>query len=84
MFALLRTSLRFFVVGFVVGTLFAPRPGAETRQMLAPEVGVNTIVSSLSQLGAELATANTSEIVTGIPPRRMTFFSLPLAKKPSH
>ena len=34
MFALLRTSLRFFVVGFVVGTLFAPRSGAETRQML--------------------------------------------------
>jgi hypothetical protein len=35
MFALLRTSLRFFVVGFVVGTLFAPRSGAETRRMLA-------------------------------------------------
>jgi hypothetical protein len=34
MFVLLRTSLRFFVVGFVVGTLFAPRSGAETRQML--------------------------------------------------
>jgi hypothetical protein len=34
MFALLRTSLRFFVVGFVAGTLFAPRSGAETRQML--------------------------------------------------
>ena len=34
MFALLRTSLRFFVVGFVVGSLFAPRSGAETRQML--------------------------------------------------
>jgi hypothetical protein len=34
MFALLRTSLRFFVVGFVVGTLFAPRSGTETRQML--------------------------------------------------
>jgi hypothetical protein len=34
MFALLRTSLRFFVIGFVVGTLFAPRSGAETRQML--------------------------------------------------
>ena len=35
MFALLPTSLRFFVVGFVVGTLFAPRSGAETRRMLA-------------------------------------------------
>jgi hypothetical protein len=34
MFALLRTSLRFFVIGFVVGTLFAPRSGEETRRML--------------------------------------------------
>jgi hypothetical protein len=34
MFALLRASLRFFAVGFIVGTLFAPRSGAETRQML--------------------------------------------------
>jgi hypothetical protein len=34
MFALLRTSLRFFIIGFVAGTLFAPRSGAATRQML--------------------------------------------------
>jgi hypothetical protein len=34
MFALLRTSLRFFVIGFVAGTLFAPRSGEETRRML--------------------------------------------------
>ena len=40
MFALLRTSLRFFVVGFVVGTLFAPRSGAETRQMLGEKLTV--------------------------------------------
>ena len=40
MFALLRTSLRFFVVGFVVGTLFAPRSGAETRQMLSEKFTV--------------------------------------------
>ena len=67
----------------IVTAVSAP-PDAETRQILAPEVGVKTIVSSLSQLGAELATAKTSEIVTGMPPRRMTFFSLPLAKKPIH
>jgi len=42
MFALLRTSLRFFVVGFVVGTLFAPRAGAETRQMLREKFRVMT------------------------------------------
>jgi hypothetical protein len=40
MFALLRTSLRFFVIGFVAGTLFAPRSGAETRQMLGEKLRV--------------------------------------------
>jgi gas vesicle protein len=40
MFALLRTSLRFFIVGFVVGTLFAPRSGAETRKMLGEKLRV--------------------------------------------
>jgi len=34
MLALLRTSLRFFIIGFVAGTLFAPRSGAATRAML--------------------------------------------------
>jgi len=34
MFAVLRTSLRFFVIGFLAGTLFAPRSGAATRGML--------------------------------------------------
>lgn len=40
MFALLRTSLRFFVIGFVAGTLFAPRSGAETRRMLTEKLTV--------------------------------------------
>ena len=40
MFALLRTSLRFFIIGFVAGTLFAPRSGAETRQMLGEKLMV--------------------------------------------
>lgn len=40
MFALLRTSLRFFVIGFVVGTLFAPRSGAETRRMLGEKLTI--------------------------------------------
>lgn len=50
MFALLRTSLRFFVVGFVVGTLFAPRSGAETRQMLSEKLTV--IVNQILELAA--------------------------------
>jgi hypothetical protein len=50
MFALLRTSLRFFVVGFVVGTLFAPRSGAETRQMLREKFRV--MVNQMLELAA--------------------------------
>jgi len=50
MFALLRTSLRFFVVGFVVGTLFAPRSGAETRQMLGEKLTV--MVNQILELAA--------------------------------
>jgi gas vesicle protein len=50
MFALLRTSLRFFVVGFVVGTLFAPRSGAETRQMLSEKLRV--MVNQILELAA--------------------------------
>jgi gas vesicle protein len=50
MFALLRTSLRFFVVGFVVGTLFAPRSGAETRQMLREKFRV--MVNQILELAA--------------------------------
>jgi len=50
MFALLRTSLRFFIVGFVVGTLVAPRSGAETRQMLSEKLTV--MVNQILELAA--------------------------------
>ncbi|TMC71853.1 MAG: YtxH domain-containing protein [Chloroflexi bacterium] len=40
MFALVRTSIRFFVLGFVAGTLLAPRSGAETRRMLGEKLTV--------------------------------------------
>lgn len=50
MLVLLRTSLRFFVVGFVVGTLFAPRSGAETRQMLREKFTV--MVNQMLELAA--------------------------------
>jgi hypothetical protein len=50
MFALLRTSLRFFIVGFVVGALFAPRSGAETRQMLREKFTV--IANQVLELAA--------------------------------
>jgi gas vesicle protein len=50
MFALLRTSLRFFVIGFVVGTLFAPRSGAETRRMLGENL--RTVTNQFLELAA--------------------------------
>ncbi|MGH2472080.1 MAG: hypothetical protein ACRDG6_06725 [Candidatus Limnocylindria bacterium] len=50
MFALLRTSLRFFVIGFVAGTLFAPRSGAETRQMLREKLTI--VANQILELAA--------------------------------
>lgn len=50
MFALLRTSLRFFVIGFVAGTLFAPRSGVETRRMLGEKLTI--IVNQALELAA--------------------------------
>jgi hypothetical protein len=50
MFALLRTSLRFFIIGFVAGTLFAPRSGAETRQMLREKF--NIVANQILELAA--------------------------------
>ena len=40
MLAVARASLRFFVIGFVIGTLFAPRSGAETRKLLGEKLTV--------------------------------------------
>lgn len=45
MFGLVRTTLRAFGIGLVVGVLFAPRAGAETRKMLNER-----LAASLNQL----------------------------------
>jgi hypothetical protein len=50
MFALLRTSLRFFIIGFVAGTLFAPRSGVETRRMLGEKLTV--VANQILELAA--------------------------------
>lgn len=50
MFTLMRTSLRFFIIGFVAGTLFAPRAGAETRQMLGEKLTI--MVNQILELAA--------------------------------
>jgi len=51
MFGLVRTAVRFFVIGVGVGILFAPRPGAETRRMIREKL--DTFVASLVEF-AEL------------------------------
>ena len=38
MFAVIRAAIRAFAIGVVVGVLFAPRPGVETRAMLSKRV----------------------------------------------
>jgi gas vesicle protein len=45
MFGLFRATLRAFAIGAVVGVLFAPRAGVETRKMLSER-----IAASLNQL----------------------------------
>lgn len=50
MFALLRVALRSFGIGVAVGMLFAPRPGAETRAMLAQRF--NAAMDSILELAA--------------------------------
>ena len=50
MFALLRVALRSFSIGVVVGMLFAPRPGAETRRMLMDRL--SAAIDSILELGA--------------------------------
>ena len=50
MFGLLRATLRSFVVGVVIGVLFAPRPGAETRRMLSERFAA--IVNQVLEIAA--------------------------------
>ena len=65
MFTLLRTSLRFFVIGFVAGTLFAPRSGEETRRMLREKFTIvaNQIleVAALPPIESRTAVKNENE-----------------------
>jgi hypothetical protein len=50
MFGYIRVALRFFVVGFVLGALFAPRAGADTRAMLREKL--TTIANQVLELAA--------------------------------
>lgn len=73
MLTLLRTSLRFFVIGFVAGTLFAPRSGEETRRMLREKFTIvaNQILelAALPPIEPRTAVKDSNEVRTrrGVP-----------------
>ena len=50
MFGVVNAALRAFVVGVVVGVLFAPRPGADTRRMLNERI--STMINQLLEIAA--------------------------------
>ena len=50
MFGVVRASIRAFVIGVVIGTLFAPRAGAETRRMLNERI--TQAINQLLELAA--------------------------------
>jgi gas vesicle protein len=49
-FGVINAALRAFVVGVVVGMLFAPRPGAETRRMLNERI--SAMINQLLEIAA--------------------------------
>jgi gas vesicle protein len=62
MFGLFRATLRAFAVGIVIGVLFAPRAGAETRKMLNERIAsfLNQLleVAALPPIQSERAATN--------------------------
>ena len=50
MFGVINAALRAFIVGVVVGMLFAPRPGAETRRMLNERIAA--MIDQLLEIAA--------------------------------
>ena len=62
MFGVLRATLRAFAVGVVVGMLFAPRPGSETRKMLNERIAgwLNQLleIAALPPIQPDLAPTN--------------------------
>jgi gas vesicle protein len=49
-FGVINAAIRAFVVGVVVGMLFAPRPGAETRRMLNERIAA--LINELLEIAA--------------------------------
>ena len=50
MFGVINAALRAFIIGAVVGVLFAPRAGAETRRMLSERI--SAMINQLLEIAA--------------------------------
>jgi len=50
MFGVVRATLRAFAAGVVVGVLFAPRPGTDTRRML--NLRLSSAINSLLEIAS--------------------------------
>jgi gas vesicle protein len=66
-FRVINAALRAFVVGVVVGMLFAPRPGTETRRMLNERIAA--MINQLLEIAA-LPPIQSSQAVTNGQPER--------------
>lgn len=69
MFGVINAALRAFVVGVVVGMLFAPRPGPETRRMLNERI--SAMINQLLEIAA-LPPIQPSQAATNGHPERTT------------
>lgn len=67
MFGVINAALRAFVVGAVVGMLFAPRPGAETRRMLNERI--SAMINQLLEIAALPPLEPTQAATNGQPER---------------
>ena len=80
MFGVINAALRAFFVGVVVGVLFAPRPGAETRRMLNEQIA--TMVNQLLELAALPPIEPTQAATNGQPERPVAKRTRPTAEGP--
>ena len=67
MFGVINAAMRAFVVGLVIGVLFAPRPGLETRRMLNERI--SAMMNQLLEIAA-LPPIQPSPAVTNGQPER--------------
>ena len=72
MFGIVRATLRAFAVGVVIGMLFAPRPGAETRKMLNERIAgwLNQLLEIAALPPIQPERAATNEHTERVSPKR--------------